>query len=208
MIDPTFDYCLSHTSSPGPLLEELERATHLRTMYPQMLSGPYQGMLLQFISRMVQPRRVLEAGAFTGYSAICLAQGLSPDGLLHTIEANEELKPMLLSYLDKAGLSERVKVHFGDVAAIIPALDETFDLVFLDAGKMDYRRHYELALAKTRAGGFLLADNVLWSGKVAGSDPDATAQVLREFNDFVQADARVQNILLPVRDGLLLMRKC
>jgi predicted O-methyltransferase YrrM len=208
MTDKTFEYCLAHTTPPAPFLQALERETYLRTLSPHMLSGAYQGTLLRFFSQMLQPRRVLEIGTFTGYSAICLAEGLTEDGILHTIEADDELVWIIRQGLENAGLAHKVIVHTGDAAKIMPELDELFDLVFLDAGKLDYAVHYELALAKTRKGGFLLADNVLWDGKVVGNDPkDATAQVLRQFNDFIQADPRVENLLLPLRDGLMAIRK-
>lgn len=206
--DKTLDYCFAHTSRPGEVLRDLERETHLRTLNPQMLSGGYQGALLRFVSMMIRPRRALEIGTFTGYASICLAEGLADDGLLHTIEINDELVPLIRKYLQKAGLEEKVRLHLGDAADIVPVLDEVFDLVFLDAGKLDYPTHYELALAKTRPGGFLLADNVLWDGKVAGgSEKDETARALHTFNSMAQDDPRVENILLPVRDGLMLMRK-
>jgi len=173
-----------------------------------MQSGAYQGTLLRFISLMMQPRRVLEIGTFTGYASLCLAAGLTEDGVLHTIEANDELAWIIRKYVAKAGLEQKVQLHLGDAAAIIPDLTETFDLVFLDAGKLDYLKHYEMVLPKMRSGGFLLADNVLWDGKVAGGDmKDETARVLRDFNAHVHADARVENMLLPVRDGVMLVRK-
>lgn len=204
----TFDYCAAHTSKIGEVLTQLERETHLRTLSPQMLSGPYQGTLLRFISQMIRPRRALEIGTFTGYTTICIGEGLAEDGLLHTIEVNDELAWLIRKYVNMAGLAEKVQLHLGDAAAIVPTLNEAFDFVFLDAGKLDYMTHYELALDKTRPGGFLVADNVLWDGKVAGGDEkDETSQALQLFNDFVQNDPRVENILLPVRDGLLLMRK-
>lgn len=207
MQNPVFDYCFSHTSPVGPVLAELQRQTHLRTLSPQMLSGPYQGMLLQFISRMIRPRRILEIGTFTGYSAICLAQGLTDDGLLHTIECDDERAPMILEFIQRAGLSERIQLHLGNAAEIIPTLNETFDLVFLDAGKLDYARHYELCLPLLRPGGFLLADNVLWDGKVLRPQGDATALALHRFNEQIQNDSRVENLILPLRDGLMLVRK-
>lgn len=206
--DKTLNYCLAHTSDVNSVLHELERDTHLRTLSPQMLPGPYQGMLLRMVSMMIRPRRALEVGTFTGYTTICIGEGLADGGLLHTIEINDELGPLIRKYVQKSGLEEKVRLHLGDAANIIPALDEVFDLVFLDAGKLDYPVHYELTLAKTRSGGFILADNVLWDGKVAGGDEkDETARALRSFNDMVQNDPRVENILLPVRDGLMLMRK-
>lgn len=206
--DRTFEYCFAHTSSIDSLLVDLERETHLRTLSPQMLSGAYQGTLLRLISQMIRPERALEIGTFTGYTSICIAQGLQENGILHTIEVNDELEWLIKKYLHKAGLQDKVCLHFGDAAVVIPTLDETFDLVFMDAGKLDYALHYELSLSKTRSGGFLLADNVLWDGKVAGNNTqDETANSLRAFNDFVQSDPRVENIMLPVRDGILLMRK-
>ncbi len=206
--DKTLNYCLAHTSDVNSVLHELERDTHLRTLSPQMLSGPYQGMLLRMVSMMIRPRRALEVGTFTGYTTICIGEGLADGGLLHTIEINDELGPLIRKYVQKSGLEEKVRLHLGDAANIIPVLDEVFDLVFLDAGKLDYPVHYELTLAKTRSGGFILTDNVLWDGKVAGGDEkDETARALRSFNDMVQNDPRVENILLPVRDGLMLMRK-
>lgn len=207
-LDKTLDYCQNHTSPVNDILAELERETHLRTLSPQMLSGAYQGQLLRFFSLMIRPRRVLEIGTFTGYATLCMSEGLADDGLLHTIEINDELSPIIQKYLRKAGLEKRVQLHLGDAAHVIPRLDETFDLVFIDAGKLDYPLHYELALGKTRRGGFLLADNVLWDGKVAvGDEKDETSRVLRTFNNMVYADERVENILLPLRDGLMVMRK-
>lgn len=200
-------YCLLHSAAPSPVLAELERETHLRTLHPQMLSGPIQGMLLRMVSQMIRPMRILEIGTFTGYSAICLAQGLPEGGLLHTIEVNDELTPIINRYVRKAGLERQIVLHVGDAKAVIPALDETFDLVFLDAGKMDYALHYHLVLPKLRLGGFLLADNVLWNGKVVSDLKDSSAQALRDFNAMIHADDRVDNLLLPLRDGLLLVRK-
>lgn len=206
--EKTLEYCLGHTSELSHVLAELERDTHLRTLNPQMLSGAYQGQLLRFFSMMIRPRRILEVGTFTGYSTICMAEGLTDDGFLHTIEVNDELAWLIQKYLKKARLEDKVRLHLGDAAVIIPRLDEVFDLVFLDAGKLDYMAHYELALAKTRSGGFILADNVLWDCKVAGSDEkDETARALHTFNNYVQNDPRVENILIPLRDGILLMRK-
>ena len=206
--EKTLEYCAAHTSPVSKVLNLLERETHLRTLSPQMLSGPYQGTLLRLISQMVQPRRALEVGTFTGYASICIAQGLSEDGILHTIEVNDELIWLIRRFVQEAGLAHKIHLHLGDAAHIIPTLDEIFDLVFLDAGKLDYRLHYELSLQKTRPGGFILADNALWDGKVAGHDEkDATAVALRSFNQMVQEDPRVENVLLPVRDGLMVVRK-
>ncbi len=207
-IDSTLDYCLNHSSPLGGILRDLERETHLRTLGPQMLSGEYQGQLLRFLSLMLRPMRVLEIGTFTGYTAICMAEGLAEGGLLHAIEANDELGWLIQKYVNLAGMEKKIVLHLGDAAKVIPTLDEVFDLVFLDAGKLDYPAHYELALAKIRSGGFLLADNVLWDGKVTSeNERDETTRVLRAFNDFVQHDERVENLLLPLRDGLMIVRK-
>ncbi|MBK6929782.1 MAG: O-methyltransferase [Saprospirales bacterium] len=200
-------YCAQHTSAPPPLLQALERETQLHTLNPHMLSGPIQGMLLRLISQMIRPRRILEIGTFTGYSAICLAQGLPDEGRLHTIEANDELEPFIRKYIGLAGLERQIELHLGDAAIILPHLNEVFDLVFLDAGKLDYALHYELALPKLRSGGILLADNALWDGKVLLDEKDATARALRAFNARLQADERVENLLLPLRDGLMIVRK-
>lgn len=200
-------YCRAHSTPPDPLLNELERHTYLHTLHPQMLSGPLQGRFLMLISQIMRPRRILEVGAFTGYSALCLAKGLAEDGVLHTIEVNDELRGILETFVKKAGLEHKIILHVGDAVEIIPTLEETFDLVFLDAGKMDYLRHYELVLPKLRAGGLLLADNVLWSGKTVLDPEDETARALHAFNEHVQADDRVENLLLPLRDGLMLACK-
>ncbi len=200
-------YCQEHSAALSPVLQELERQTYLRTLHPQMLSGPHQGLFLKMISQMLQPRRILEIGTFTGYSAICLAQGLADGGRLYTIEANDELLPIAREYIGKAGLADKIVLMNGDAAALIPPLDGPFDLVFLDAGKLDYTAHYALTLPKLRPGGFLLADNVLWDNKVLSDDPDPTTQALREFNRLVHTDDRVENLLLPLRDGLMLVRK-
>lgn len=206
--DVTLDYCLAHSSPLGEVLRAVERETHLRTLSPQMLSGEYQGQLLRFLSLMIRPKRVLEVGTFTGYAAICMAEGLAEGGLLHTIEANDELGWLIQKHIERAGMAGKIILHLGDAATVIPQLDEVFDLVFLDAGKLDYPQHYELVLARMRPGGFLLADNVLWDGKVAtGNERDETARALRDFNDFVQNDQRVENLLLPLRDGLMVVRK-
>ena len=206
--EPAHDYYIAHSSPLGAVLQDLERETHLRTISPQMLSGEYQGQLLRFLSLMLRPRRVLEIGTFTGYTAICMAEGLDEEGVLHTIEANDELGWLIQKYVQRAGLEKKIILHLGDAAKVVPTLDEIFDLVFLDAGKLDYPQHYEMALAKMRTGGFLLADNVLWDGKVAsGNEKDETARALRAFNDFVQEDERVENLLLPLRDGLMVVRK-
>lgn len=201
------EYCEAHTSPQSKVLHELERETWLKTLAPQMLSGHLQGQLLRFLSQMIQPRTVLEIGTFTGYTAICLASGLKEDGVLHTIEVNEELEYIIRKYVQKAGLEKRVKVHIGNAKTIIPTLEGAFDLVFIDAGKMDNDFYYELALKRLSPKGYILIDNVLWDGKVAKKANDQDTRSIHGFNEKVQHDPRVENIMLPVRDGVLLVRK-
>jgi caffeoyl-CoA O-methyltransferase len=204
----TADYCNDHTSPESEVLRELERASYLRTLHPQMIAGPQQGQLLAMFSQMMRPTKVLEIGGFTGYSAICLAQGLQPDGHLYSIEVNAELGYIFREFTEKAGLKDRVTLINGDAAAIIPTFDDdTFDLIFLDAGKMDYLAHYTLAFPKLRTGGFLIADNVLWFGKTVMDMKDDTAEALRQFNAYVHQDTRVENVMMQIRDGLLVARK-
>ena len=201
-------YCRAHSTLPHPALAQVERSAGLHTLSPQMVSGPVQGQLLAMISRMVQPQRVLEVGTFVGYGAICLAQGLAPGGRVHTLEVNDELAYLIRRNLAAAELSEAVELHLGDAAAVLPNFaDGFFQLAFLDAGKRDYPQHYELMLPKLAAGGFLLIDNVLWGGKVVGDARDADTKSLRAFNAAVQRDERVESVLLPLRDGLLVVRK-
>jgi predicted O-methyltransferase YrrM len=200
-------YCEAHTTPPEPLLTALERETHLRTLSPQMLSGALQGQLLRFISLLLRPAQILEIGTFTGYSAICLASGLPEHGHLHTIEVNDELAPLIRRYIAQSARANQITLHVGDAASIVPTLEGPFDLVLLDAGKLDYPDHYNMVLPMIRPGGFLLADNVLWDGKVVRQETDQTAAVLHAFNQQIHADPSVENVLLPVRDGLMLVRK-
>jgi predicted O-methyltransferase YrrM len=204
-----FEYCEQWSTAPDPVLYELERETHLKTLAPQMLSGALQGQLLRLLSQLQRPKSVLEIGAFTGYATICLAQGLAEGGQVRTIEANPELEYLICKYLEKAGLKEQVKLYIGDAMKVIPELPGTFDLVFIDAGKQYYQDYYELIIDRVEAGGLIIADNVLWSGKVATDlrETDADTQKLHAFNAALQADKRVDNLLLPIRDGLLVARK-
>ena len=202
-------YCEAHTSPQPPLLHQLERETHLKTLAPQMLSGHLQGQFLGMLSKIQQPRAILEIGAFTGYAAICLAQGLPEGGTLHTIEANPELEYLIRKYISLAGLDEKIHLHIGDAREVIPALPGPFDLVFIDAGKQDYGHYYDLVIDKVSNGGLIIADNVLWSGKVVSGEreQDQDAAAIHQFNEKVQRDDRVENIMLPLRDGLLIARK-
>ena len=200
-------FCESFTSAPGEVLHELDRETHLKTIAPQMAAGLLQGQFLRFLSWMMRPHRVLEIGTFTGYSAICLAEGLAEGGLLHTIEINPEYAHFGKKYFAKAGLQDRIVAHTGDAFDIIPTLNETFDLVFLDSNKIDYAPLYELLIDRIRPGGFLLADNMLWDGKVMAGAHDADTLAIVAFLQKIQDDPRVENALLAVRDGVMMVRK-
>lgn len=200
-------YCLDHSSPQSEVLYALERETYLKTLAPQMLSGPLQGALLSMICKMIRPKTILEVGTFTGYSAICLAQGLAPDGKLHTIEVNEEVQYISRKYFSLAGLAEQISSYLGDAADIIPTIEGTFDLVFIDAGKKDYGNHYDLVIDRVNSGGFLLVDNVLWSQKVIAKQLDQGAKTVDAFNKKIRDDDRVENVVLPIRDGLTLIRK-
>lgn len=201
------EYCETHTSPLPEVLLELERETHLKTLSPQMLSGRLQGQLLAFLSNLIRPKAILEIGTFTGYSAICLAQGLASGGILHTIEVNRELEHFIRKYLGKASLAEVVQLHIGRAQDIVPTLQDGFDLVFIDAAKQDYPLFYDLVIEKINPGGLLIADNILWDGKVLTPEKDQDAAMLHAFNLKVAADERVEQLLLPVRDGLLVARK-
>lgn len=201
------EYCEAHSSPQSDLLYQLERETHLKTLAPQMLSGSLQGRFLALISRLVQPRTVLEIGTFTGYGAHCLAEGLLPDGMLHTIEGNPETAYLINKYVQKAGLQEQVQLHSGDANAIIPTLPGPFDLVFMDANKREYAAYFDLVADKVNPGGLILADNVLWSGKVVADAHDQDTQMIDAFNKKVLADPRFTNLILPLRDGLLIAQR-
>lgn len=203
-------YVANHTSPEPDLLRRLNRETHAKVLLPRMLSGHVQGRVLAFISHMLQPRHILEIGTYTGYSAICLAEGLHPEGILHTIDVNEELEEMVRKYFEEAGLSSRIRYHIGRALEVIPTIEATFDLVFIDADKVNYPRYFEEVVDRVRPGGFILADNVLWSGKVVqtpGQKIKKDTQAILDFNRVVHQDDRVENVLLPIRDGLMVMRR-
>lgn len=201
-------YADEHTSPPSSLLNDIERWAHLNTAQPRMVSGHYQGRVLAMISRMVRPSCVVEIGTFLAYATICLAEGVTRDGIIHTIEVNDEWQEAILHHLDKAQLSNRVVLHIGDAHSIIPTLSTPIDLAYIDADKVSTADYYELILPHMRKGGFIVIDNVLWSGKVLHPEAnhDKETQALTRFNDSIQADSRVENLLLPLRDGLMLCR--
>lgn len=200
-------YIEQHTTDEQPVLAALNRKTHTDVLMPQMLSGKVQGQFLQILSHMLRPRRVLEIGTFTGYAAICLAAGLLDDGKLYTIDINEELESMVKDHLLAAGLQEKIFPLIGQAKDIIPTLDETFDLVFIDADKQNYSLYYDLVIDKVRSGGIILADNVLWSGKIINEKKDKDTQHLADFNDKIQQDSRVENVIVSIRDGIMMMCK-
>ena len=200
-------YCEKHSTPPKEILLQLERETNLKTLSPQMLSGPLQGQLLSMISRWVSPKAVLEIGTFTGYGTICLASGLRKNGVIHTIEVNPELSAISRKYFGMAGILHQVKHHIGDAAQLIPVIDEQFDMVYIDAGKQDYSLHYDLTIDKVSQGGVILVDNVLWSGKVGSGIDDNDTRVMEAFNRKISEDNRVENLLLPIRDGLMIAIK-
>ncbi len=190
------------------LLSELNKETHQKTMFPRMISGNYQGRLLSFLSKLVQPKYILEVGTYTGYASLCLAEGLAKDGKVITIEVDPELQIYSQKYFDLSELGHLVEQKIGDALDIVPSLEHEFDLIFLDADKMRYLDYYEALLPKLRKGGLLITDNVLWSGQVVDKRfDDKTTNSLREFNDYVASDERVDKIILPIRDGLFLIRK-
>lgn len=202
------EYIEAHTTNADAVLAELYRETHLHVMNPRMASGPVQGQFLQFIVQMLKPKRVLEIGTFTGYSAICLAKKLPEGGRLTTIEANVEYEEIIRKYFDKAQVTNKIDLIFGDAKQVIPNLTDGFDLVFIDADKISYPTYYDLVIDKVNVGGFILADNVIWEGKVLNANAkERDTQAIITFNDKVQNDPRVENVLLPIRDGLMMVRK-
>lgn len=200
-------YCSEHSTAQSDLLYRLERETNLKTLAPQMMSGHLQGRFLSLLSKLYQPKRILEIGAFTGYATLCLAEGLPADGEIHAIEGNPETVYLIEKYVKEAGVESQVKLHVGDAKQIVKDLEETFDMVFIDAGKRDYPLYYDLIIDKVNKGGIILADNVLWSGKVVRGATDMDTQLLDTFNKKVNDDPRVENMILPLRDGLTIIRK-
>ena len=207
--DPSIEeYCLAHTTAEPDYLRRLRRETHLKVLRPRMLSGPLQGRLLTMLCQMQQAQNVLEIGTYTGYSALCLAEGLEPGGALHTVEANEELAPLAQRYFEEAKLAQCIHQHLGDAKEIIPHLKGPWDLVFIDADKVSYPEYWTLIRPRLAPNGLLVADNVLWNSKVA--DPtaqDKQTAALRKFNQAVAEAEEMEKLLLPFRDGLLLARR-
>ena len=201
-------YIANHSEDEPELLQELTRETHLKVIQPRMITGHFQGRVLSMLSKIIHPKFILEIGTYTGYSALCLAEGLQKDGELHTIEVNEELYPMQRRYFDKSVHGSQIHQHIGDALDIVPNLPQTFDLVFIDAQKVNYDAYFEAVIQKTRPGSIILSDNVLWSGKVVEplQKSDKTTEALLAYNQKLKEDNRVETVLLPIRDGLTLSR--
>lgn len=201
-------YVEDHSEPESDLLQKINRETHLHVLKPRMLSGHLQGRVLSMISHMIQPKRILEIGTYTGYAALCMAEGLQLDGRLVTVDSNEELSHRTKAYFNQSNYSNQIEMKVGEAKAIIPTLEEQWDLVFIDADKKNYGVYFDLVIDKVNPRGFIIADNVLWSGKVldkSKNDTDTTA--IRDFNMQVHNDSRVQNVLFPIRDGLMILRK-
>ena len=204
---PLTEYAEQHTSGESEVLQELRRECNEKYEDSAMLSGFYQGRVLAMFSKMIRPRVVLEIGTYLGYSALCFAEGLADGGKVITLDVNEETNKVARSFVAKSGYSDRIDFRLGPATEIIPTLNETFDLVFIDADKPNYSNYYNLAFDKLRHGGFIIADNVLWSGRVLDNEKDENTQALHDFSEMVMADKRVSNVLLPIRDGLMIVCK-
>jgi caffeoyl-CoA O-methyltransferase len=211
LFDPALvAYCESHTSAEDPLLKKIVRETQAKVLMPRMISGHLQGKMLELFAKMLQPKTILEIGTYTGYSGICLARGLRKDGKLITLDINDELESMVRGFFEESGLAHQIDYRLGNAREIIPGLEGPFDLVFIDADKLFYSEYFDLVIDKVPSGGIILADNVLWSGKILveeGQKIDKDTRALLAFNKKVQDDQRVENVLLPIRDGVLMMRK-
>jgi caffeoyl-CoA O-methyltransferase len=210
--NPSLDleaYCSLHSEAESPLLAEITRYTNLSQVYPRMLSGHLQGRLLSLISKLLQPNYILEIGTFTGYSALCLAEGLQANGKLVTLEKNPEMEDVAQGFFSKSPYKQHIELLMGDAIELIPTLDMTFDLIFLDADKTEYLSYYQAVIDKLRPGGVILADNVLWGGKVLGPAQklDKELKGILDFNKFVHTDPRVESLMLPLRDGISVLRK-
>ena len=201
------DYVEQHSTPENALLQKINRDTHADVLMPRMLSGHLQGRILATFSHMVRPTAILEIGTYTGYSALCMAEGLQAEGLLHTIDINEELEGKVRGYFNESAYANNIHYHIGNALEVIPQLQLSWDLVFIDADKINYANYYNLVIDQLKPGGFIIADNVLWSGKVIGPKTDKDTEAMRFFNQMVHEDERVENVLFPVRDGLMVLRK-
>lgn len=209
-LDPQLDeYVVNHSENESAELNELNRKTWIEVLNPRMIAGHFQGRVLSMLSHMIQPKHILEIGTFTGYSALCWAEGLQEDGEIHTIDINEELEHIAREYAQKLNVEDKIHYHIGNALDIIPTFSHSWDIVFLDADKSNYTNYYNMVIDKVRPGGYIIADNVLWNGKVIDEKAhgEVDTKAILEFNAMIQADERVQNVLLPIRDGLMVARK-
>ena len=201
-------YVEDHSEPESDLLQQINRETHLHVLKPRMLSGHLQGRVLSMLSHMIQPRNILEIGTYTGYAALCLAEGMQKDGQLITIDNNEELAVRTKAYFKKSDYADQIEMHIGNALEVIPTLKQSWDLVFIDADKENYSNYFDQVIDQVNSGGFIIADNVLWSGKVFDpSKNDKDTEAIRSFNEKMHTDSRVQNVLFPIRDGLMILRK-
>ena len=201
-------YLLKYCDPEDEILQNIDRETHLKVSMPRMLSGHYQGRVLSMLSKMTNPGRILEIGTYTGYATLCLAEGLTENGFIHTIDINAELEDMVRANFSRSPLNEKIIYHQGDATKIIPELNEVFDLVFIDADKKNNETYYNLLIDKLRPGGIIIVDNVLWSGKVLNEkNIDQNTAIITNFNKMVRKDQRVEKLILPIRDGLFIIRK-
>ncbi len=211
LFDPALlAYCEQHSTPEDDILRHISRETNAKVLMPRMLSGHLQGKTLELFSKMLQPKMILEIGTYTGYSAICMARGLAPGGKLITLDINAELENMVRGFFAQSGLSAQIDYRIGHALDILPGLEETFDMVFIDADKQNYSNYYNLVIERVNLGGIILADNVLWSGKVVvkeGEKIQKDTQAILDFNRMVQEDSRVENVLFPIRDGIMMARK-
>ena len=202
------NYVVEHSQQEPDILKELSRETWHKVLNPRMLSGAFQGRVLSMIAKLIQPKNILEIGTYTGYSALCLAEGLHADGKIFTVDKNEELEPLQNKYFEKSGYRNQIEQFVGNALEIIPTINQKFDLVFIDADKSNYINYFHLIIDKMNPGGIILSDNVLWSGKVVEqlNPKDKDTKVLLEYNKLLNTDARVETVLLPIRDGLTISR--
>lgn len=199
---------LQYCEPEDQLLQHIDRETNLKVLMPRMMSGHYQGRVLSMLSKMINPKRILEVGTFTGYATLCLAEGLTPDGLIFTLDVNEELEDMVRTNFAKSPINEKIKYIIGDAQETLKDLgEEVFDLVFIDADKKSNRAYYDIIFNQVKPGGLIIVDNVLWSGKVLTNADDKDTKNINSFNDYVNADQRIEKLILPIRDGLLIVRK-
>lgn len=203
------DYCKEHTSKESEALRYIDRQTHLRFLKPNMISGNWQGNLLKVLSLLVQPKNVLEIGTFTAYATLCLADGLADGGVVHTIEKDVILEDFILSTIKKYGYEDRIKLHLGNAMEIIDQIEGDFDLIFIDADKANYPAYFEKCVSRLRSGGLIIADNILWYGKVVlpVKDSDKETKAIKLFNETVSKDPRFDSLILPIRDGIMVARK-